>query len=30
VNFTPGNEIDIAGVHSLLYKPLILEIKVDE
>jgi len=30
VNLTPANEIDINGVHSLLYKSLTLEIKTDE
>lgn len=30
INITPSNEIDVAGVHSFLYKPLTLEIKVDE
>lgn len=29
VNLTPSSEADVAGVHSLLYKPLILEIKED-
>lgn len=30
VNLTPSSEVDVAGVYNLLYKPLILEIKVDE
>ena len=30
VNLTPENDVDVAGVYALLYKPLILEIKVDE
>lgn len=30
VNLTPSNEVDVAGIHSLLYKPLVLEIKEDE
>lgn len=29
VNLTPANEVDINGVHSLLYKSLTLEIKQD-
>ena len=30
INLTPENDIDVAGVYALLYKSLILEIKVDE
>jgi len=30
VNLAPGNEVDVNGVHDLLYKPLTLEIKSDE
>ena len=29
INLTPSNEADINAVHSLLYKPLTLEIKED-
>ena len=30
VNLPPSGEVDVTGVYSYLYKPLILEIKVDE
>lgn len=30
VNISPSSDIDINAVHSFLYKPLILAIKVDD
>jgi hypothetical protein len=30
INLPEGNDVDVAKVYDLLYKPLVLEIKVDE